>query len=122
MKSIQKYLVLLVCMIVITGCTILNPKNGNKPTIGGNNSSTKISVTYETLKDMEKNYVIAMSEASNEWLYEIYKGIFNKISDLQRELYLLMFRNGWYQLEPVISTKLDEKYKLLNDDYNGLSD
>ena len=75
-----------------------------------------------TLKDMEKNYVIAMSEASNEWLYEIYRGIFNKISDLQRELYLLMFRNGWYQLEPVISTKLDEKYKLLNDDYNGLSD
>ena len=33
-----------------------------------------------TLKDMEKNYVIAMSEASNEWLYEIYRGIFNKIS------------------------------------------
>lgn len=75
-----------------------------------------------TLKDMEKNYVIAMSEASNEWLYKIYKDIFNKISDLQRELYILMFRNGWYQLEPVTATKLDEKYKMLNSDYSGLSD
>ena len=75
-----------------------------------------------TLKDMEKNYVIAMSEASNEWLYEIYKRVFDEISDLQREIYLIMFRNGWYQLEPVIATKLDEKYQTLEDDYKGLSD
>ena len=51
------------------------------------------------LKDIEKNYVIAMTEASNEWLYSIYKDSFIEIADMQRELYLLMFRKGWYVLE-----------------------
>lgn len=75
-----------------------------------------------TLKGMIKNYSIAMTEASNEWLYNIYKNIFNDISDLQRQLYIIMFRNGWYQLEPVSTTKLDEKYKKLDSDYKGLSE
>ena len=75
-----------------------------------------------TLKELEKNYVIALTEASNEWLYDIYKGIFNEISDLQRELYTIMFRNGWYQLEPISTTKLEEKYRNLDADYKGLSE
>ncbi len=75
-----------------------------------------------TLKEMIKNYSIAMTEASNEWLYDIYKNIFNEISDFQRELYIIMFRNGWYQLEPVSQTKLDEKYKMFDADYKGLSE
>lgn len=75
-----------------------------------------------TIKEMEKNYVVAMTEASNEWLYDKYKDIFNKISDLQRKLYVEMFRNGWYQLESVSATKLDEKYTMLDTDYKGLSE
>lgn len=75
-----------------------------------------------TLKDMEKNYVIAMSEASNEWLYDIYKNTFMNIADLQRRLYILMFQNGWYQLETVTNTKLNDKYNTLNSDYTGLSE
>ena len=75
-----------------------------------------------TLKDMEKNYVIAMSEASNEWLYDNYKNTFLNISDLQRRLYELMFENGWYQLETVDKSKLNEKYNNLTGDYQGLSE
>lgn len=75
-----------------------------------------------TLKDMEKNYVIAMSEASNEWLYDNYKDTFLNISDLQRRLYELMFENGWYQLETVDKSKLNEKYNNLTGDYQGLSE
>lgn len=75
-----------------------------------------------TIKDMEKNYVIAMTEASNDWLYDQYKSIFDEISKLQRELYNLMFKKGWYQLETVDSKKLSEKYSLLDDDYKSLSD
>lgn len=75
-----------------------------------------------TIKEMEKNYVVSMTEASNEWLYDKYKDIFNKISDLQRKLYVEMFRNGWYQLESVSATKLDEKYTMLDTDYKGLSE
>lgn len=75
-----------------------------------------------TLKDMEKNYVIAMTEASNDWLYDQHKSVFTKISKLQRDLYNLMFKKGWYQLEAVDSKKLDEKYNMLDSDYKDLSD
>ena len=75
-----------------------------------------------TLKEMEKNYVIAMTEASNEWLYGGYKDIFLKLSELQRELYLIMFQNGWYVMESVDSKKLEEKYTMLENDYRSLSE
>ncbi len=74
-----------------------------------------------TLKEMEKNYAIAMTEASNEWLWEIYHNIFDEISVLQRKLYILMFQNGWYQLENVEAKKLTDKYNTLNKDFQGLS-
>lgn len=75
-----------------------------------------------TLKDMEKNYVVAMTEASNEWLYGIYKKAFLELSEMQRELYILMFQNGWYQLETVDSKKIQDKYNMLETDYKGLSE
>lgn len=73
-----------------------------------------------TLKDMEKNYCIAMTEASNEWLYQIYRDVFLDIADLQRKVYTLMFQNGWYALETVSQTKLDEKSKMLGKEYQDL--
>ncbi len=75
-----------------------------------------------TLKDMEKNYVIAMTEASNEWLYGEYKDIFLKIANLQRELYNIMFQNGWYVMESVDSKKIGDKYNTLEHDYKSLSE
>lgn len=75
-----------------------------------------------TIKEMEKNYVVSMTEASNEWLYNKYKDVFIELSDLQRKIYIQMFRNGWYQLEGVSNTKLDEKYTLLDADYKSLSE
>ena len=75
-----------------------------------------------TLKEMEKNYVIAMTEASNEWLYQEYKDIFLKLSDLQRELYNIMFQNGWYVMECVESKKIEDKYTMLEKDYRSLSE
>lgn len=75
-----------------------------------------------TLKDMEKNYVIAMTEASNENLYGEYKDMFLKLAEFQRELYILMFQNGWYELETVEDKKLDEKYNHFMEDYRALSE
>ena len=75
-----------------------------------------------TLKELEKNYVTAMTEASNEWLFGIYKRIFNEIADLQRRLYIVMFQNGWYQLESVDNKKLKDKYNMLDKDYKSLSE
>ena len=31
-----------------------------------------------------------------------------------------MFQNGWYELEAVTQTKLDEKYKMFNQEYQDL--
>jgi len=75
-----------------------------------------------TLKEMEKNYVVAMTEASNDWLYQEYKSTFLELSDLQRELFQLMFQNGWYQLESVESKKINDKYTMLESDYRDLSE
>ena len=75
-----------------------------------------------TLKEMQKNYVVAMTEASNEWLFNIYHKMFESFCDMQRKLYQFMFQQGWYQLEAVSNNKLSEKYQMLNDDYKKLSE
>lgn len=75
-----------------------------------------------TLKDMEKNYALAMTEASNEWLYNIHRDTFLDIATLQRKVYTLMFQNGWYQLEAVETKKLTEKYDMLSADLVSLDE
>jgi len=80
-----------------------------------------ITCLLSNLKDMEKNYVIAMSEASNETLYGIHKDAFLKISDLQREVYEVMFRKGWYCLEKSETNKIDEKFQMLVQEFEGLN-
>ena len=57
-------------------------------------------------KDLEKNLVIAMSET----IYEM----FNEIANLQREIYELWFRKGWFTLEKVENQKIINKYNTLN--------
>lgn len=73
------------------------------------------------LKEMSKNYVVAMTEASNEYLYEKYKNIFINVSALQRKTYELMFKYGWYQLEKADTNKITQKFNMLSNDYNSLN-
>ena len=75
-----------------------------------------------TLKAMEKNYAVAMTEASNEWLYDVYKSSFDLLSSFQRELYILMFQKGWYQLESADSSKIQNLSSKLVGEYKGLSE
>lgn len=77
-------------------------------------------ILLTNLKDLEKNYAQAMTEASNEWLYQMHKDVFLAISDLQRSVYETMFLKGWYALENVSQTKLDEAYNNIETDYNSL--
>lgn len=73
------------------------------------------------LKEMSKNYVVAMTEASNEILYNKYNNIFNEVSRLQREVYELMFKNGWYALEKAETQKISQKYQMLNQELMDLN-
>ena len=73
------------------------------------------------LKEMEKNYTIAMSEASNETLFQKYNNTFQTIATLQREVYELMFRKGWYTLECAEAQKISEKHQMLYQEMQSLN-
>ena len=72
------------------------------------------------LKELEKNYIYALEEASSEFLFNKHKDNFIEIMNMQRDVYETMFRLGLYELETVDKTKIEEKYNLLNQDYNSL--
>ena len=84
------------------------------------NDKDYITCLITTLKDMEKNYVIAMSEASNEALYQVFEKAFLKLADMQRKVYELMFQNGWYSLEKVNQQKISDKLNTLSSEYDDL--
>lgn len=85
------------------------------------NEKDYITSLLSCLKEMEKNYAIAMTEASCENLYNSYKGVFNSIADLQREVYELMFRNGWYCLEKAETQKISKKFQTIQQEYQDLN-
>ena len=99
---------------------ISNPKT-NVPTGINMNDKDYLTCLLTILKEMSKNYAQAMTEASNEHLYQSHKSIFNELSTLQREVYELMFQNGWYSLEKVETQKINEKYNTLLTEYQDLS-
>lgn len=84
------------------------------------NEKDYLTSLLTSLKNMEKNYCIAMTEASCEELYQKYLETFLNISAMQREVYELMFLNGWYVLEKAESNKIQNKYQTLNQDLNDL--
>lgn len=84
------------------------------------NDKDYITSLLSCLKDIEKNYVIAMTEASNEDLYQKYHSIFDSVAALQRRTYELMFRLGWYELEKAETNKILTKYETLLQEYQDL--
>lgn len=99
---------------------ITNPKT-NIPTGIEMNDKDYLTCLLTILKEISKNYSLAMTEASNEHLYKSYFSIFKEVSSLQREVYQLMFQNGWYTLETAELTKINEKYNMLSTEYQDLN-
>lgn len=99
---------------------ITNPKT-ETPTGINMNDKDYLTCLLTILKEMSKNYATAMTEASNETLYQSYHSIFNELSTLQRETYELMFQNGWYAMEKAEATKICEKYNTLSTEYQDLN-
>ena len=109
----------LVREVVLLNNQITNPKV-EVPTGMTLNDKDYITSLLSCLKEMEKNYVISMTEASNENLYEIHKSVFFKIAQLQRKVYELMFRKGWYCLEKAEQQKIDQKHQMLSKEYQDM--
>lgn len=99
---------------------ICNPKtevpNGTKL-----NDKDYLNSTLSLLKDMEKNYAMVLTEVSNEYLFSKYNNMFDNIKNLQREVFELAFKNGWYVLEKAQENKITEKYNTLNQEFTDLS-
>lgn len=85
------------------------------------NDKDYLNCLLSTLKEMTKSYALAMTEASNRSLYNIYKQSFEEITLLQREVFDVMFRKGWYILEKCEVTKINDKFNTLSQEYQDLS-
>ena len=99
---------------------ITNPKV-DVPTGISCNDKDYLNSLLSCLKEMSKNYVMAMTEGSNEKLYSQYKQVFITLIDLQREVYELMFRKGWYSLEKADTQKVGQKLQMLSQEYQDLN-
>ena len=99
---------------------ITNPKV-DVPTGISCNDKDYLNSLLSCLKEMSKNYVMAMTEGSNEKLYSQYKQVFLTLIDLQREVYELMFRKGWYSLEKADTQKVGQKLQMLSQEYQDLN-
>lgn len=71
-------------------------------------------------KDLEKNLVIAMTEASHEEYYEKIHQMFERIAELQRDAYELYFKKGWFIIEKESDEKLTKKYNMLQQELTDL--
>ena len=99
---------------------ISNPKT-EVPTGIKMNDKDYITCLLTILKDMVKNYTIAMTEASNESLYKSYNSTFKELMKLQRETFELMFKKGWYSLEKAESQKITQKLQMLSKEFQDLN-
>lgn len=85
------------------------------------NDKDYLNSLLSCLKEMVKNYSIALTEASNENLYRTYKEAFDKYINLQRNVFELAFRKGWYVLETAEANKISNKYQTLNQEFTDLN-
>ena len=85
------------------------------------NDKDYINSLLGTLKEMVKNYAVALTEASNEYLYEEYKKMFDEYSSLQRRVFEVMFKKGWYVLEKSETKKINDKYQTLSKEFTDLN-
>lgn|SRR5699024_6703261 len=99
---------------------ISNPKT-EVPTGIKMNDKDYLNCLLTCLKDMTKNYTIAMTEASNESLYKSYNSTFQELIKLQRKAFELAFKKGWYSLEKAKTNKIDEKLNMLSKEYQDLN-
>lgn len=99
---------------------ISNPKT-EVPTGTNLNDKDYLNSILSLLKEMEKNYTIVLTEVSNEHLFSKYNNMFDNIKNLQREVYELSFKKGWYVLEKVEENKITEKQNTLNQEFSNLS-
>lgn len=91
---------------------ISNPKT-EVPNTSEMNDKDYITTMLSIEKQMVKDFAVALTEASNTDLYNDYYDMFDEISNMQRQIYNLMFKKGWYSLEKAEESKITQKLNML---------
>lgn len=92
---------------------IANPQTGQLPKVKGPEMNDRdfINDGLSTCKYLTDSLNIAVREASHQQLYADLLQILNETQQSCRELFLLMFQNGWYKLEAEDQQKIDQAYQ-----------
>lgn len=99
---------------------VSNPKT-EVPETKNMNERDYLNDLLETEKNMSVNLTIALNEASNEELYNKIKNIYESVKQSQRDLFELMFRNGWYCLEKAEEQKITQSINKLEQSMQELN-
>lgn len=91
---------------------ISNPKT-EVPNTQEMNDKDYITTMLSIEKQMVKDFAVALTEASNTDLYNDYYDMFDEVSNMQRQIYNLMFKKGWYSLEKAEESKITQKLNML---------
>ncbi|KHD84947.1 spore coat protein [Heyndrickxia ginsengihumi] len=62
-------------------------------------------------KYMTASYSTALNEASHDSLYQDLLSIFTETQNQQRQLFELMFQQGWYSLEAADQQKIQQSFQ-----------
>lgn len=103
----------------------MNSNKVNNPMVKVPNTSALNDRDYmnailEYEKNMSNNLSIALSEASNEYLYNEIMPMFNSVKKASRDLYYMMFEKGWYSLEKAEEQKITQKQNELQNKMSEL--
>jgi spore coat protein CotF len=95
---------------------IANAQTGQLPKVKSPemNDRDLLNDGLSTCKYLTDSLNIAVREASHEQLYNDMLQILNETHDSCRNLFNLMFKNGWYKLEAEDQQKLDKAYQQFN--------
>ncbi len=97
-------------------------KNVEVPNTKQMNDKDFITTMLSIEKALVKDYAVSLTEVSNNDLYNDYYDMFDDLSNLQRDIYNLMFKKGWYQLEMAEDNKIQEKLNCLTNEILQIDD
>ncbi len=77
-------------------------------------------IALSDLKAIEKNYVVALTEASNDKLYKELKKDLDTVATMQRKIFNKMNDKGYYNLKYASDKELNALCDELNNKYNNI--
>lgn len=75
------------------------------------NDRDRLNDMLSTEKYMTDAYDTALNEASHQQLYDDILMIYTETQNCQRELYTLMFKNGWYTMDAANGQQLQQSHQ-----------